>query len=66
MQQIYEITGIAIEALQGRPLSQFSIADRMLWVVRRETTEEEDAAYCLLGIFGVYMPIMYGEGRQNA
>jgi hypothetical protein len=53
VQQIHEITGIAVEALQGKPISQFSIADRMTWAARRETTREEDAAYCLLGIFGM-------------
>jgi hypothetical protein len=52
LQQIYEKTGIAIEALQGKPISQFSIADRMSWAARRDTIREEDAAYCLLGIFG--------------
>lgn len=29
---------------------------------RRETTKIEDMAYCLLGILGVYMPLVYGEG----
>ena len=27
---------------------------------------EEDEAYSLLGIFDVYMPLIYGEGRENA
>ena len=66
LQQIHEITGVAIEALQGRSISQFSVADRMSWAARRETTREEDAAYCLLGIFEIHIPIMYGEGKQNA
>ena len=66
LQQIHEITGVAIEALQRRPISQFSVADRMSWAARRETTREEDAAYCLLGIFEIHIPIMYGEGKQNA
>jgi hypothetical protein len=51
-QQIHEITGIADSALQGAALSQF----------RRE----EDKAYSLLGIFDVYMPLIYGEGEENA
>jgi hypothetical protein len=38
----------------------------MLWVERRETTREEDMAYSLLGIFDIYMPLIYGEGRENA
>ena len=65
-QQIHQITGIAIKALQGNPLSQFDVAERLSWAARRETTFEEDAAYCLLGIFNIYMPLIYGEGRKKA
>jgi len=36
------------------------------WVVKRETKHEEDIAYSLLGIFGVFLPLIYGEGRKNA
>jgi hypothetical protein len=63
---IYEITGIPIEALQGNALSDFSVAERFSWAEGRQTTREEDGAYCLLGIFGVYLPLIYGEGRENA
>ena len=41
-----------------------SIAKRMSWAARRTTTRVEDEAYCLLGIFGVNMPTIYGEGRN--
>lgn len=40
------------------------IAARMSWASFRETTRPEDEAYCLMGIFDVNMPILYGEGRQ--
>ncbi|KAI1777389.1 heterokaryon incompatibility protein-domain-containing protein [Hypoxylon cercidicola] len=43
-----------------------SIAEYMCWASRRETTREEDIAYCLLGIFVVNMPLLYGEGKQAA
>jgi Heterokaryon incompatibility protein (HET) len=49
--QIREATGIAVRALQGMPLSQFPVDERMSWTARRETTIEEDQIYCLLGIF---------------
>jgi hypothetical protein len=65
-QQIHEITGIAVQALQGRALSQFSITERMAWAEKRKTTCEEDKAYSLLGIFDIYMPLIYGEGTKNA
>lgn len=36
----------------------------MAWASRRETTRVEDEAYSLMGIFGVNMPLLYGEGRN--
>jgi hypothetical protein len=36
----------------------------MFWASRRQTTRIEDEAYCLLGLFGVNMPLLYGEGRE--
>jgi len=65
-QQIYEITGIPISALRGSPLSHFSAKQKFDWAENRKTTREEDWAYSLLGIFGIFMPIIYGEGRENA
>ncbi|KAF1997056.1 HET-domain-containing protein, partial [Amniculicola lignicola CBS 123094] len=64
VEEIHEITGICVQALQGRALSEFSLHERMSWAERRETTREEDAAYCLLGIFDIHIPPIYGEGRQ--
>lgn len=63
---IHETTGIPINALQGSPLSNFSVDERLLWAKGRNTTREEDEAYSLLGIFNVQMPSLYGEGRENA
>ena len=64
--QIHEITGITAQALQGSPLSHFSVNKRMSWAAKRETKREEDAAYSLLGIFDIHMPLIYGEGRKKA
>lgn len=41
-------------------------AQKMQWASLRKTTRKEDRAYCLLGICGVNMPLLYGEGRQKA
>ena len=41
-----------------------SIAQRMWWASKRSTTRIEDEAYCLMGIFDVNLPTIYGEGRQ--
>ncbi|RMZ80954.1 hypothetical protein DV738_g2498, partial [Chaetothyriales sp. CBS 135597] len=65
--QLHQITWIAIEVLQGsRPLADISVDERMSWADRRTTRHEEDIAYSLLGIFGVHMPLIYGEGEGNA
>ncbi|KAK3386709.1 heterokaryon incompatibility protein-domain-containing protein [Podospora didyma] len=45
-------------------LENCSVAQRLSWASRRNTTRVEDAAYCLLGIFGVNMPLLYGEGLR--
>ncbi|KAH8679631.1 vegetative incompatibility protein HET-E-1 [Tricladium varicosporioides] len=63
---IHEITGIPDKALQGVPLSNFTVAERMSWAKQRETTRKEDQAYSLLGIFDVYMPLIYSEGKEHA
>lgn len=63
--QIHEVTGIALPALQNQPLAQFNTEESFQWTANRNTTREEDWAYCLLGIFGVYMPPLYGEGKRN-
>jgi hypothetical protein len=66
MREIQDITGISARALQGTPLSEFSVDERMSWAKRRETTREEDAAYALLGIFDIHMPLIYGERQKKA
>lgn len=60
---IVRTTGISELILAGSsPLGGSTIAERMLWASSRETTRPEDKAYCLLGIFEVNMPLVYGEG----
>jgi hypothetical protein len=57
-------TGIHGDILLGRNLTEVSIANRMSWASRRVTTRPEDMAYCLLGIFGINMPLLYGEDQK--
>ena len=64
--QIHEVTGVAIEALTGNVLFKLSVAERMSWAEKRKTKREEDKAYSLLGIFDVHVPLIYGEGKENA
>lgn len=58
------ITGIDSEALKGVPLNRYSLAQRMSCAASRQTTRREDIAYCLLGIFDIDMPLLYGEGDR--
>lgn len=52
--------------LQYESISRASISQRMSWLSGRETTVPEDTAYCSLGLFGVNMPLLYGEGKERA
>ncbi|KAF2174945.1 NACHT-domain-containing protein, partial [Zopfia rhizophila CBS 207.26] len=54
------------QALRGTHLCEFEVDERLLWAKCRQTTRKEDKAYSLLGIFGIYMPFIYGEGEENA
>jgi hypothetical protein len=63
---IHEITGIPIQALLDNRISRFNVEERFKWAEKRETKYEEDWAYCLLGIFGVFLLPNYGEGKDYA
>lgn len=63
---ISQRTGIPSTALRGNPLNGFSVFERISWMEGRNTMWDEDKAYSLLGIFGVYMGMIYGEGEENA
>jgi hypothetical protein len=58
------ITGIESEYLLYYYPSGASVAMKMSWASRRTTTRVEDKAYCLMGLFGVHMPLLYGEGEK--
>lgn len=60
--EISIVTGIEIQYLKN--IHRASVAAKMSWVSRRQTSRVEDIAYCLLGIFDVNMPLLYGEGRK--
>ncbi|KAL8746672.1 MAG: hypothetical protein Q9190_001326 [Brigantiaea leucoxantha] len=69
-EQLALITGIGHEILTSEhrclqeSLDQVPIARRMSWAANRETTRNEDTAYCLVGLFGVNLPFLYGEGER--
>lgn len=60
-----KITGIDLDVLIGtRSLDSISVANKMSWASRRQTGRPEDIAYCLMGLFNVNMPMLYGEGDK--
>ncbi|KAK8093995.1 hypothetical protein PG997_000680 [Apiospora hydei] len=69
--ELSSITGIDASILSPPPgaeirdlLADTPVARRMSWAANRQTTKLEDTAYCLIGLFGVNMPMLYGEGAQ--
>jgi hypothetical protein len=62
-QEIFDITKIKKDCM-GDYIYQASISERMSWVSNRETSRPEDIAYCMLGIFDINMPLLYGEGKK--
>ncbi|KAF7534251.1 hypothetical protein G7054_g6346 [Neopestalotiopsis clavispora] len=65
-QELQEITGIPNSVLRGDLLSKYSINERLAWAEGRQTKRGEDRAYSLFGLFGIYLPLIYGEGRLEA
>lgn len=68
--EIREITKINWRILQRHwenarsLLDEIPVAARMAWASKRQTTRDEDIAYCLLGLFDINMPLLYGEGTK--
>ncbi|OTA56636.1 HET-domain-containing protein [Hypoxylon sp. EC38] len=58
------ITGVDTSVLKGGSLDEILVGRRMSWASNRTTTRVEDIAYCLLGIFDINMPLLYGEGKK--
>jgi hypothetical protein len=67
LETVSKTTQIPSELLQKKPkvsLEDYTIAQRMTWAANRETTKEEDMAYCLLGIFNITMATIPAEGLR--
>jgi hypothetical protein len=65
---IHAITGIDPDLLRGGGrlvrIALTSAARKMSWLASRTTSRVEDMAYCMLGLFDVNMPLLYGEGSK--
>lgn len=59
------VTGIDERHLSGEvDFRTACIAQKMSWIAGRSTTREEDIAYCMVGLFGITMTPVYGEGLR--
>lgn len=60
-------TNIHRDYLRGeKAVEDASVAQRMSWASERQTSKVEVLAYCLMGIFNVKMPLLYGERLPGA
>jgi hypothetical protein len=66
MQELTYATGIDLRALVNFQPEMRGAREKLQWASRRVTTRQEDIAYSLFGIFGVHLPVNYGEKKQNA
>ncbi|KAG2337057.1 hypothetical protein BDR05DRAFT_1063445 [Suillus weaverae] len=66
MQELEYSTGIDAKILVAFSPGMVNAREKLQWVSARVTTVQEDIAYSLFGIFGVHLPVMYGEKKQNA
>jgi hypothetical protein len=67
LQKLSDITNIGGNVISGaKDPKQVTTSSRISWVAKRHTTRAEDLAYCLMGLFDVHMPILYGEGLEKA
>lgn len=64
--RLSQATKLPEPVLRGCDLDDYSSTMRRDWVLQRQTTKPEDKWYCMLGILGVSMPTIYGEGEDNA
>jgi len=66
MQELGDATGINAEALTAFRPGMRDAREKLRWASTRVTTLQEDIAYSLFGIFGIHLPVIYGERKQNA
>ncbi|KAF8552627.1 hypothetical protein OG21DRAFT_1498291 [Imleria badia] len=60
--EMEEATGVSARALMALRPGLEDIQEKLRLASTRQTTRVEDAAYSLLGIFSLSLPVVYGEG----
>jgi hypothetical protein len=64
--RVAKVTRIPEGILAGsEDVSECNVENKLRWRGARETTKPEDRVYCMFGLFGVHMPLLYGEGEER-
>ncbi|KAF4946504.1 hypothetical protein FGADI_11142 [Fusarium gaditjirri] len=66
IEKVSNIVARHLTAFNPTDFTSCSTAMRFSWASGRETTVEEDESYSLLGLFGISLPLIYGEGGRQA
>jgi len=66
LDELQNITGITKRTLEDGDPGRERVAEVMSWAAHRDVTRAEDLAYCLMGLFDINMPMLYGEGGKKA
>jgi hypothetical protein len=66
MRELADATGIDPRALVAFRPGMRGAREKLQWVSTRITLIPEDIAYSLFGVFGIHLPVIYGENKQNA
>ncbi|KAJ4366778.1 hypothetical protein N0V83_007303 [Neocucurbitaria cava] len=65
--EVASASAISVKVLQNQSeLREICVSEKMSWAARRSTTRPEDQAYSLMGLFGVNISPLYGEGGVKA
>ena len=64
VKELKAITNISTVVLLSADVFDANVCEIMNWAADRSTTRIEDMAYCLLGLFNINMPLLYGEGER--
>ncbi|KAG1787973.1 uncharacterized protein HD556DRAFT_1448301 [Suillus plorans] len=66
MKELEDATGIDAQTLVAFRPGMSGAREKLQWASKRVTTVQEDVAYSLFGIFGITLPVIYGEKKHNA
>ncbi|KAF8557067.1 TPR-like protein [Imleria badia] len=62
--EMEEATGVSARTLMALRPGLDDIRQKLRLASARQTTRVEDSAYSLLGMFSMFLPVVYGEGDQ--